>query len=352
MAGAFLVLLLLAMGVNVGVTLRYGLYEAAYVILPGVLAYLVVTGGHELGLRELAVGWALGYTLELAFASVTAAAGARGVFDFYPLLAVAALAPPLAIRRRRGATVLQLKAWAGSRASAWTLGVLLVIFFSYLANGYFAETPLPSMLHGPVSYDQDHVWELSLVSEALHHFPLQLPNLSGTTLHYHWLVYLHLAEIAQVARIDPALVVFRLYPIEFIALATLELFVFGRRLAGGSSWAGILSVVVAFLVGPFEPVPRVPSEFFTHLYEGPSASYGLGLVLFLAVLIEIQDLLARERSGRRSKLQWAVVVALLAGCAVGKVVILPILGGALASWPATRGSPTALPWDGWACWSP
>lgn len=52
-------------------------------------------------------------------------------------------------------------------------------------------------------------------------------------------------------------------------------------------------------------------------------------MLFLAVLIEIQDLLARERSGRRSKLQWAVVVALLAGCAVGKVVILPILGGAL-----------------------
>jgi hypothetical protein len=326
---AFLVLLLLAMGVNVGVTLRYGLYEAAYVILPGALAYLVVTGGHELGLRELAVGWAVGYTLELAVFSVTAAVGARGVFAFYPLIAAAALAPALVMRRRRGATVLRVNAWAGSPATAWTLAVLLVIFFSYLANGYFAESPLPSMLHGPVSYDQDHVWELSIVSEALHHFPLQLPNLSGVTLHYHYLVYLHLAAIAQVAKIDPALTVFRLYPIEFIVLATLELFVLGRRLAGGSAWAGILSVVIAFLVGAFEPVPRVPSEFFTHLYEGPSASYGLGLVLFLAALIEIQDLLARERSGARRRLQWAIVAALLVGCAVAKVVILPILVGAL-----------------------
>ena len=92
----FLVVLLLAMGVNVGVTLRYGLYEAAYVILPG--AFGVSRRDRWLRARPAAArrGVGAGVRARARFVSVTAAAGARGVFTFYPLIAAAALAPPLA----------------------------------------------------------------------------------------------------------------------------------------------------------------------------------------------------------------------------------------------------------------
>ena len=309
------------------VTLRFLGYEAAFVAMPGTLAYMLVTGAQQFGLRQLVAGWALGYALEIACFSATAAAGARGVFSFYPLIAAAILVPPLARRWRRQGIVLRADGGTPS-AWPWALAVLLVIFFGYLAEGYYSLAPLPWMLHGPISYYQDHVWELSLVGEALRQFPLQVPNLSGTLLHYHYLAYLHLAAVSQVTHIYPELVTLRLYPVPFIVLATLELFVLGRRLAGGLPWAGATTVVVAFLIGSFTPWPSPPSEFFTHLYEGPSASYGLGLVLLLAALIEFEDILARRSAGKRSG-SWLVLALLLAACSGAKVAILPVLFGAL-----------------------
>lgn len=341
---------------------RFVAYEAAYVVAPGTLAYVLLTGARRVGARQLAVGWALGYALEIAAFCATAAVSARGAFSFYPIVtAILALLAALRWRRdseRRGAQSDPVDAArTGGSVWPWLLAIVMLILVAYMASGYYTSTPLPWTIHGPVSYDQDHVWELSLVGEALRTFPLQIPNLSGITLHYHYFAYLDLAAVAQVTHLAVPMVVFRLYVVPLIVVACLELFVLGRRLGGGRSSVGIVTVVLAFLVGPFDPWPQPPSEFITHFYEGPSASYAIGLVLLLAVTIELTERFSPSRglvrspgpgaAFRHGAGSWLVLAVLAAACGGAKVVILPMLLGSLAiaaiySWFIDRGPLRAI----------
>jgi hypothetical protein len=341
----FVVFLWASFQAPVSAMARFVAYELAYVVLPGTLAYMLLTGARRAGVRQLAVGWALGYALEIAAFSATAASGLRNLFSFYPVV-TCALALRVALRWHRRSAGTGAEAHAagpvvettgGPSVWPWALAVLALILLGYMASGLYTLTPLPWTLHGPVSYDQDHVWELSLVGEALRDFPLQIPNLAGATLHYHYFAYLDLAAVSQVTHLATSLVLFRLYVIPIIIVLGLEMFVLGRRLGGGRSSVGVTAVALAFLVGPFQPWPQPPSEFFTHLYEGPSASYALGLVLLLAVMIEFTDMLdsgpaAASRGGRAvlgRQGSWLVLAVLLAACAGAKAVILPELLGSL-----------------------
>ncbi len=339
------VALWLIFSVSLGEVVRYLSYEAVFVAVPGVLAYMAFAGADRVGLREVALGWPLGYALELAAFAVTAAAGARDLLWAYPPVVIALSGAVVLVRRRRRVQPAQpaperRQGDDGARYWGWGLAVLVGVLLVYVAERYFTVTPLPAELTGPVSYAQDYVWQLSLAAEALNHWPPTLPNAAGLDLHYHYFAYLHMAAVSQVTELDLGLVNFRLWVFPVLALVSLQLVAIGRSLGAGS-WAGIVGGGLVLLVGAFDPWPRPPSEFFTHIYE--SASYGFGLVFFLPLALLIGEQLS-AREGLGDPRRWVLVGVFAAAASGSKSTILPVcflaiaLVGAAALW-LERGRP-------------
>ncbi|HZN88409.1 MAG TPA: hypothetical protein VFB44_05520 [Thermoleophilaceae bacterium] len=338
---AFAIVLWLIFGVSVGQILRYLAYQAAFVAVPGVLAYMAFARAGRVGLRELALGWPLGYALELAAFALTAALGARGLFWAYPPVVIALSGGVLLARRRRRERAAEPREdYDGSRYWGWGLAVLVGVLMVYVAERYFTLTPLPAELTGPVSYAQDYVWQLSLAAEALNHWPLTLPNAAGLDLHYHYFAYLHMAAVSQVTDLELGVVNFRLWVFPVLALVCLQLVAIGRSIGAGS-WAGIVGAGLVLLVGAFDPWPRPPSEFFTHIYE--SASYGFGLLFFLPMALLVGEQLG-ARQGLGDPRRWVLVGVFAAAASGSKSTILPVcflgiaLVGAAALW-LERGRP-------------
>ena len=86
MVGAVAVGLELAYGANAGEVLLYLGYEVVFVVAPGWLAYRALSSHPGGGLRQLAIGWALGYAIEILAFMLTAATDTRGLFILYPLI--------------------------------------------------------------------------------------------------------------------------------------------------------------------------------------------------------------------------------------------------------------------------
>lgn len=332
---AVAIALWLIFDVSLGEIFIYLGYEAVFVAAPGVLAYIALAGSRSLGVRELAVGWPLGYALELAAFAATAAVGARGLFWLYPPAVLVVAGAALLARRRPPREERDAGSWW-----AWGLAALICVLLVYAAERYFTVVPLPTELSGPTSYAQDYVWQISLAAEALNQWPPSLPNAVGLDLHYHYFAYLHMAAVSQITDLDLGLVNFRLWLFPVLTLIPLQLVAMGRSLGAGS-WAGIVGAGLVLLVGAFDPWPRPPSEFFTHIYE--SASYGFGLIFFLALALLIGEQLgARARFG-----DWRgwVLIGIFGLAASGsKSTILPVclvglvLVGAAALW-IERGRP-------------
>jgi hypothetical protein len=81
-------------GVPIGDILRFVAFEALYVVLPGCLLYLLLSSDTPVPgvwLRVLAIGWPVGYAVEIGSFALTAALHVRGVFTFLPLISAVVL---------------------------------------------------------------------------------------------------------------------------------------------------------------------------------------------------------------------------------------------------------------------
>src|SRR5215204_2230973 len=115
-------------------------YELGFVIVPGILCYILVTGRVALGLEHFAIGWALGYALEIGAFAATAAGGQRGLFPLYPILAAAIAVPYILLKIRRGdarAVTFRTGRWI------WWVALLQIVLFGYLAELLFSTSPAP-----------------------------------------------------------------------------------------------------------------------------------------------------------------------------------------------------------------
>jgi len=218
------VVLLAVVDVSPADSLAYVGYELAFVLLPGVLVYTALTRVARVGVRELAVGWGVGLLLELGAFALTASAGVRGLYAVYPAVAVGGAAPFVRLERpgrREGAPARW--SWALLAASALLIG--------WTANALLA-TPLPSQIYSVKGYSTDLLWATSMTGEALHHWPVDIPDLAGVPLHYHYFSFLDLAAASQVTGLDPWLVVFRLFPVVSAVVLVVQLFAAGRVVGG------------------------------------------------------------------------------------------------------------------------
>lgn len=305
-------------------------FEAAFVFGPGVAAHWALVRGAPGALERFCVGGALGHALLLGAFIATAAAGERGLLLAYPPVVI--LAAWVAGRRRPGN---ERAPAAFTTPQAAAVAAVAVAALLLLAATSFTQFPLPDA-KASVSYYPDLAWGMSFAAEALHHWPVTTPQVSGEPLRYHTFVFLEMAATAQVTDIELAPVVLRLVPASLLLLLALQLAWAARRLTG-EGWAGPVAAAVVLFVGDVdlgaergEPLVGI---YFSGLFLSPSQL--LGMVLFVPAVVVIGDML--EGAERRMDAgALAVLGALLMGCAGAKASILPVLLGGLVLFGVWR----------------
>jgi len=298
-------------------------YEVLFLLVPGWLLYVALSGQRHSFLREVSVGWALGHVVEILAFALTASLGLRGWFPLYPLLGICA---SLLMMRR---TAQPPQRANGSRTRdapwVWAVAAVLAVGLVYVATTYFAQTPLPSR-SGFAGWEPDLTFDLDLAAHLLHHWPLSSPELSGTPLPYQPFAYVHMASIAQVTGIRLPVVLLRLYVPPLLVLLMLQLSWAGRRLTG-EAWSGPIAAILVVLIGTVDPVltdghaPNLVGLAF-------SPTFLLGMTMFIPALVLCaeQAQVVQRTDGRR---RWIVLALLLVGCAGAKAAILPVLAGGL-----------------------
>jgi hypothetical protein len=322
------VVVLLATGTDPWELVRYGLYLLAFVLVPGVAAYLALAPRPGDPVRVLALGWTLGIVLVLASFTVTTVLGIRGALWAHPLV-VLAIAVPWA---RRRITAIAWDEGPPPRVVAAGFAVLAVAFV-YLAIGPFAASPLPEHA-ASVEYHPDNVFDISLVGEAMHHWPLQIPSVEGLSLRYHIFGFMDMAATANTTGVEASTLVLRLVPVALTVLSVLLMACLGRRVTG--RWTlGVLAGALLFLTGELDLSPHDELPFagtFAKATWG-SPTYMYGLPFLLAAALIVCDVL--QRRGRPLRHEWALLVAFTVAAVGAKVSAVPVLVGGLvltAAW--------------------
>jgi hypothetical protein len=322
----------LSSGVHAGEIARFVPYELGFVVLPGWLVYRALFAASPGGrLRQLVLGWSLGYLLEILAFVGSAQVGRRELFLAYPV--VVGLPAALIAWRARDSKRPRSSTRAYSRVSArslWAGGFLCCLLVVYVAVAGFSKSPLPRDLGGGATYHEDTVFAISLAAEALHHWPMTVPMVAGEGLHYHLFVYLHMAAVAQVTGIDLSVVVMRLYTVPLLVLLTLLLVLAGKRVGRRLSTGFVAAFAVLFL-GELD-VSRsrrflFDDFFFSWLLN--SHTFLLGLIFFLAAILLLDELMSSRTGSRRSRLpSWLLAGGMLVGCMGAKSYsLLPLAGG-------------------------
>jgi hypothetical protein len=332
--GLMVALALLAMWLVSAVGLLTGLvylgYLGLFILAPGCLLDRVLRPGPRAALDRLAVGWALGYAVELAVFALTAALQVRTLLPWL-ILGFAVASGLLALRtggspdaHRAGAAP---HAQRSARTFGWGVAGLAVLGAGYLALAYFPSSPLPGSV-ASVTYYADFPFHLGVAAEALHHWPITDPKVSGTPLPYQIFVYMHLASAAQITGLGLPLILLRLDIPTMVVAFTVGLAAAGRALTGRAA-VGLIAVVLVLFVGELHPNPNdhftFLNSFFYSEYTSPTFLYGL--VLFMPALQTLVEVSTADCGARPPAGLWVLLVILLTACAGAKATILPVLLG-------------------------
>jgi hypothetical protein len=302
-------------------------YEVLLVLAPGWLVYAALRPSST-RLERLACGWALGYALGIAAFGLTAALDARAAFLAYPALA-GAVAVWTTVRRTRPRTE---RGEPGDARWSWAVAGIVIVALVLVAASVFPAHPLPGSVPS-VAYYIDLVFQLSIAAEALHHWPVTDPLVSGEPLPYHTFVHMHMAAVAQVTGIELPVVVFRLVLLPLVALFVLQAAFAGARV-GGRRWIGPVAAVLVLLVSEVDLDPRsehgtIPflGVFFVGLWLSPT--FLLGLVFFIPTVVLLVELVA-DRERRTTWRDWILLAVFMAGATGAKAAVPPVVVGGLA----------------------
>lgn len=315
----------LVSGVSLFDVIGFCLYEITFVALPGAAVLWAVRGRRTGFLVTVSLGWPLGQTIEILLFVATAAGGVRWLFELYPIVIVVLSA--LLIRRRRRVAPINVNDERTSSTALWVAAAALSIGLVYLALMFLQQVPLPSSTPS-VSYNVDFAFFIGLVGQALHHWPLTNPGLSGVPLHYEWFVFLHMAAVTQVTHLAIPTVALRLDYVPTIVVLGCQLLALGR-LFGRSAWIGVLAIMVVFLLGPLDLTTNLAGapfveSFSFHMWASWTISFGLMFLLALIYLINERLMASTWRSGDDLR-AWALIALLMVGASGAKATILPVV---------------------------
>lgn len=221
---------------------RYAVYAVWSVLLPGTLVYRALRRIPHSLVDDLAMGAATGLVLELIAFTAFSASGLRDVLWLWPVLVVVPFVAVRPLRRHwrpKGFTPAPL-GWC------WSVAVTAIFMLGYLGFAFLRPNqPVPT---SPRLYFIDQLYQLSLVGEAKHHFPLQTPQVAGEPLTYHWFTFAHMAAASMISGVDTTVVFFRLALPAICLLAVVLLAVVGWRVTG-RPWVGAVASALGIVVG-------------------------------------------------------------------------------------------------------
>jgi hypothetical protein len=314
---------------------KYTLFLALLICLPGTLIWRAVTRrAHAFG-EEVAAGTAVGFALEVLTYIPARALGLPLLVLVWPVATVVVFAAVPALRQYwRGTGPAGRAPWWHS----WSLTALLGLIVLYSAATVFRATTVTEPGYGVT--DSDTTWFLANIGELKNHMPPQLPYAPVGPLLYHWFTLADMAATSWVTGIEPFILLRRLSVLPYLAILALLISAITRHLTG-RWWTGPVALLVAFFVVAPQPYNWTfdtwqlgtygfglfedGSLLRWTLWFGPPQSFGAAL--FAPLMLLLVSLLRKELRGVWPWLLFAVLVVALAG---GKATFIPMLLAGLA----------------------
>lgn len=230
------VIALLRNDVAPGEIVRFSAYWSVALVAPGFVVFRSIAGRSSIE-ENLIGAAATGLALEIFAWHLLRTLGLDGLVTWWWLPGVVAFVVIPALRSR----------WLKPHAEAmpawwsWSIATVICLAFAGLAVGGFRPNPLP-----PSSSDVyvDLWWHLSMVQELMRAGPAQVPQVAGEALSYHFNAHAHMAVASEVARVEPEVVLFRLWVLPIAAVTVGLVAVVARRLSG-ALWAGPIAAWLA-----------------------------------------------------------------------------------------------------------
>lgn len=313
----------------------FAVYEAVFVLGPGWVVYGALRPRSSC-MERFAFGWALGYAIEIGAFAITAMLDVRSFFVAYPVLVAA-----FAIWRRSRPRACGRQQAVGNERWNWAVAGVAVVALVIVAVSLFPTHPLPGDVPR-LTYFLDSVFQISLAAEALHHWPITDPAISGDPLPYHTFLHMHLAAVAQTTGLPLPVLGLRLVPLTLVALFALEMAFAGARV-GGRPWIGPLAALLVLLSGELDLDPRggpidIPfsGAFSVGLWYSPT--FVLGLVFYLPIVILLIELVAQV-DGPGGWRDWTLLGVFFAGAAGAKAAVPPVVIAGLGLFLLLRRRP-------------
>ncbi len=279
-ATAFAAVILIRAGTAPGDLLRYAAYAALAVVVPGTLVYRALRRAPHTLVEDLAMGAAVGLALEVGAWAAFSALDLRSWLWAWP---VAVVAPFAAVPRLRRHWWVRDYAATPTLAWSWAVAGVVGFFTAYLAMVFLDRNPILPTSEATRQYI-DLPYQLSLAGEAKHNFPVDLPQVAGEPLYYHWFAHAHMAATSLIGGIDLPVVALRLAIPALSALAILLTAVVGWRISG-RPLVGAVAAALFFVVGEFNFTDPVTLPFGTQVtfvvWHGMSMIYSWVLLLAL-----------------------------------------------------------------------
>jgi hypothetical protein len=304
--------------------IKFLVYDAVFVALPGMALLWAVRRRRSHFLVTVAVGWPLGQALEILAFSATAAIGVRGLFLLYPLVVI--IPSAVLILRRPDVPEEDPDPAGMSQTLLWTVAGTVTLGLIYLTIMFLPQAPLPAST-AQLEYP-DFPYFIGLIAQVSQHWPPTSPGLSGVALPYEWFVFFHMAAISQVMHISIPVIALRLDYVPTVVVVACQLLAVGRYI-GRAAWTGAIAVVIVFLLGPLDLISSATqtpfgNDVLVHLWD--SWTFPFGLTFFLGLLYLITERLRAETwQTPRDLRDWALIALLMVGASGAKATVLPVI---------------------------
>ncbi|QNE17894.1 hypothetical protein F1D05_08305 [Kribbella qitaiheensis] len=295
--------------------LRYDGFFVVGVVLPGILVLRVVWRSTGNWAEDAGLGAPVGIVFQLAGWGIFTALGFEHWLVVWPTFLLAAFVVSPRLRRY----------WRIARPAplplswSWAVAIAIALLTLAAVAGPLSYHLLPTQ---GTSLYQDLLYHLSMVHELMRSVPPQLPQVSGELLDYHWFANADMAAAADVTRLAPELILFRLWPIPLIFVVVLLTAVLARQVS--RQWMTALFAVIILAV-PSTGVllglrgPLLDGTVFWYL----SPSHNFALIMLTAAAVFLVE--ALYRCGQPGV--WGLAVAMAVVGAGSKPTVIPILLG-------------------------
>jgi len=310
-------------GVSTRQIVAFTAYSVFALTLPGTLLWraMVRRSGH-VGI-DAAAGTAVGYAVEIPIYLLARALDAPLAVLAWPAITIVLFAAVPALRRHWRGSGERMPAWV-----SWVSAALMVYLLAYSALMIWRTETLTGPLANAPYVDEP--FQTALIGELKHHFPANMPYVTGTPLQYHWYLHAHGAAASWITGIEPQVLLLRLLSLPLMYMVVLLFVGIGRALTG-RWWPGLLGYALSCFAYAATPYHWLSTPFATGTVLSAgwySPTQAFGTAIFAGLILILVELL--RGTAARGPGPW-IAVALLAGAVAGaKATFLPLLVCGLA----------------------